>query len=52
MQTVESPRGIAAAVAAKNMPLACFINAATGLEEIVFTISFLSSRMAAGAFSL
>ena len=30
-----SPRGIAAAVAAKNMPPACFLNAPTVLQEII-----------------
>jgi len=32
-----SPRGIAAAVDAKNMPPACFLNAPTVLQEIINT---------------
>ena len=35
-ELMSRPRGIAAAVVAKNMPLACFLNASTVLQEIIY----------------
>ena len=39
------PRGIAAAVAAKNMPLACFLNASTVLQALISILDLLSRKL-------
>jgi len=46
------PRGIAAAVAAKNMPPACFLNAPTVLKALISYLgsSVLEAAAASGIF--
>ena len=39
------PRGIAAAVAAKSMPLACFLNASTVLQALSSILDLLSRKL-------
>ncbi len=46
------PRGTATAVAAKNMPPACFSNAATVLKALIVFLCYYYSPVVAGLFFL